>query len=281
MNPALIFFSGIFDNLYQYWESSRNQKRIGSILVVVYLITLFTVFINNKFGLFTKIGINISGNLFVAIEMAFVFLLIVEVISLVFVLSKSVTRSLIKQFEILSLILLRKAFSEFGNFAGEIQWENISSPVYHVFTDAFGALVIFLIVILIVRFKRREQITRSDEEQLSFINLKKLIALILLLVFIGLAIFEVSRSLIWGIPSNFFRHFYTVLIFSDILIVLTSLRYNYSYVILFRNSGFALATVVIRLALSSPPYVNVLLGITAGLFTLGIVVTYSKLVVKT
>ncbi len=79
-----------------------------------------------------------------------------------------------------------------------------------------------------------------------------------------------------GLPEkNFFASFYTILIFVDILIVLISLRYNYRYCTLFRNSGFALTTVVIRLALTAPPYVNVILGSGAVLFAVGLTFAYN------
>ena len=67
----------------------------------------------------------------------------------------------------------------------------------------------------------------------------------------------------------------TVLIFADVLMVLISLRYSTTYHIVFRNSGFAVATVLIRLALIAPAPVNALLGIASALFALGLTVAYN------
>jgi hypothetical protein len=267
----------LFDTLYHYWEGPKNQKLIGAGLVVIYLLTLLVVFIRRETHFFDGWGIYIPDNYFAAISLAFIFLLAVEIISLVFVLSQSITRSLIKQFEILSLILLRSAFKEFGNLSDILRWDDLNSPIYHIFSDAFGALLIFLVVIAITRIKKTDNITKNEEEQASFIGMKKLIALIMLATFIALGVVEFSKGVFFGITPSFFYHFYTILIFSDILIVLISLRYNYTYLVLFRNSAFALATVIIRLALESPPYYNVILGITSGIFTLGIVLIYSRL----
>ena len=44
----------------------------------------------------------------------------------------------------------------------------------------------------------------------------------------------------------------------------------------FRNSGFAGATVLIRLALSAPPYVNSGLAVASMLFALGLLVAYNR-----
>jgi hypothetical protein len=54
-------------------------------------------------------------------------------------------------------------------------------------------------------------------------------------------------------------------IVTDVLIMLISLGYSGSYPVVFRSFGFAVATVLIRLALMAPPYVNALLGLASAL----------------
>jgi len=75
---------------------------------------------------------------------------------------------------------------------------------------------------------------------------------------------------------NFVEVFYTILVFSDILLVLISLRYNSTYRIVFRNSGFAVATVMLRLALTAPLFVNVGLGVTAISMSIGLTFVYNN-----
>ena len=53
------------------------------------------------------------------------------------------------------------------------------------------------------------------------------------------------------------------------------MRYTATYAVVFRNSGFAIATVLIRLALIAPPPINVGLGMGAALFALGLTVAYN------
>jgi hypothetical protein len=72
-----------------------------------------------------------------------------------------------------------------------------------------------------------------------------------------------------------FEEFYTMLVFSDILIVLISLRYSSNYIIAFRNSGFAVSTVLIRLALIAPVTMTAVLGVIAMLFNLGVLLAYT------
>ena len=65
------------------------------------------------------------------------------------------------------------------------------------------------------------------------------------------------------------------MVFSDILIVLVSLRYSLAFPVVFRNSGFALATVMLRLSLIAPGYYGVGLGICAALYILAIKYAYN------
>jgi len=48
----------------------------------------------------------------------------------------------------------------------------------------------------------------------------------------------------------------------------------------FRNSGYALATLGIRLALAAPPYFNTLLGVGAALYAVALTWTFGKMAEK-
>ena len=54
-----------------------------------------------------------------------------------------------------------------------------------------------------------------------------------------------------GEDMRFFETIYTVLIFADIALVLISQRYMPSFHAVFRNSGFVIGTLMMRLALSA------------------------------
>jgi hypothetical protein len=68
--------------------------------------------------------------------------------------------------------------------------------------------------------------------------------------------------------ADFLHQFYTVLILTDILLVLISQCFQPSFYAVFRNSGFALSTLIIRIALAAPPFYNVLLGLAAAVFAI-------------
>lgn len=264
-----------FDTLEHLWEGPRLQSILGMILVVSFLVLLLLIeFQRNHLlpGLFDSF---IPNNPFYAINYAFTLLLIFEVLSLVFSLAHSVSIAVGKQFEILSLILLRSSFKEFIYFPQPVHWGHVEKPILHIFSDATGALLIFIILGFFYRLQKHPPICTDEIDQSRFITAKKLVALIILVIFLGLGISATWQELN-GLPaSDFFSTFYTVLIFSDILIVLISLSFSHHYLSVFRNSAYALSTVFIRLALVAPPYYNAALALIAGLFTLGITIAYN------
>ncbi len=266
--------TGLFDSIEKRWESRPFLKVLAFLLVIVYLLAILLIVLKHNHAISWNI---IPDNHFKAIELAFTFLLFFEVISLVFSLVKSVSVSMEAQLQILSLILLRDAFRLFGEFPETYAWAAIHHKVLFMFVDAFGALVIFCIIIFIRRIDRHKSICKNPDDQQSFINIKKLISFVLLLVFVAMIVLDVYYFFRQETVFNFFHYFFTILIFNDILLVFISLRYSNHYRILFRNSGFALATIIMRLALEIEEPYNVALGVGAALFVLLLVVAYNRI----
>ena len=102
----------------------------------------------------------------------------------------------------------------------------------------------------------------------GFVAAKKGIALILLGIFAIMGIRSAIGTVTGTATSEFFHEFYTLLILTDILVVLISQCFQPSFYAIFRNSGFALSTLIIRIALAAPPFFNVLLGLAAALLAI-------------
>ncbi|WP_245531158.1 hypothetical protein [Belliella baltica] len=208
-------------------------------------------------------------------------MLIFEVLGLIFLIPKSVADSVGKQFEIISLVLLRDAFKEFGHYLEEVNWElEFVMELLPIVSDAFGAILIFFITGVFYRVQKHARITQSQEEQKRFTAIKKILSLYLGLSFLFLGVYDVIlayqvHEIVYSIEL-----FYTLLIFTDVFILLFSLRYTTKYFNLFRYSSFALATIFLRLTLSAPAYYNVILAIIAGLMVLGVSYIYNRLLSK-
>ncbi len=266
----------IFNSLYYGLESTKGFKLISTSLVIMFLSMLGIIILNNL-GVFPEsISSNIPKNYFYAVEIVFKLLLGIEIIEMVFVLAYSISKSMAKQFEILSLILLRQAFKEFSYVELPLNLEHSFEPVYYILSDIFGALLLFLGVYIFKGLQKHRPITLNKSEEDRFTSVKKALALIMFITFIGLGLFELGMYLIKGGELKFFGSFYTVLIFTDILIVIIALRYSHSYSVVFRNTGFAIATILIRMALSVPHYFDAILGVVAMIFVIILSIIYNK-----
>jgi len=272
MGKFILSWILFYDRCEARWHSLQ-ASRLTSNLVVLF----FTAGIGATLLAHFRLIPFVAGRFF-AIELAFGVLLLAEVIGLVFTLSHSVADSVGKQFEIVSLILLRNSFKEMGHLPLETAWNATTLlDLLPLLADALGAVVIFLITGLFYKAQKHVRITSSSEEQLNFIVLKKLVAVALLATFGLLAVYDLLDFFRTSHYQNLFNVYYTILIFTDVLILIISLRYSNLYLHLFRYSSFALATVVLRLSLSAPKYYNVLLSVAAGLFVLLVANAYNVL----
>jgi hypothetical protein len=216
-------------------------------------------------------------NHFHAVNLAFTLVLILEVISLIFTLPCSFSRSVGKQFEILSLILLRDAFKELSHFAEPITVGAELTPVYHILGYGFGALAVFALLGVYYRIQpAKKQDMGMPHDLFRFVAAKKGIALLLLGTFVTLGLNNLYNKFA-GLPHiDFFPVFYTLLIFTDILVVLISQCFRPSFHAVFRNSGYALSTLFIRLALAAPAMYDVALGIMAALYSIALTLAWTR-----
>lgn len=270
----------VFDWIELHVESKEGQRFFATLLVGFFVAAILVIELNRRQLLPESMARHFSHTHLAAIEQAFNLLLALEVISLIFSLAHSVTKSVGKQFEILSLILLRDTFKEFSHFNEPLQWLEIQESLAAIVASAVGALLIFVLLGFFYKAQRSHPITADENIRSHFILTKKLLALLLLFSFIGISIFDLWGYFSAGHPENTFASFYTLLIFSDVLVVLISLRYSSHYLVSFRNSGYAVATVFIRLALIAPIIVGAFIGVGTILFALGISLAYNAFAPK-
>jgi len=267
-----------FDFLQHRWVSPRQQRATGLLLVGAFLLSLATIEAKRQGWLPPGLTQSVPDNHFYAVDLALTLLLACEVIGVVFSLVHSVSESLGKQCEIFSLILLRSTFKELTSFQEPVVWEQVRHSIGRMASDALGAAAVFGAIFVFYRLQRHRPITTDADEQASFITTKKAVALVLLAGFLVIAGHDAALWLGGNPTYNFFVAFYTLLIFSDILLVLISLRYSTTYHVVFRNSGFAVATVFMRLGLAAPPFLNAAIGLGAVLFACAVTASYNAFV---
>lgn len=259
----------IFDPLHHLWEHEKIHRKISFALVIFFLTSLLLIELKRLGVLHPDVAALLPKNHFYAVQYAFTVVLILEVISLVFTLPCSFSRSVGKQFEILSLILLRNAFKELAEFPEPVTFLGNEQAILRIVSDGFGALLIFALLGL---YYYTQSKVKDDSMQridlFMFVAAKKGIALILLGVFMFMGVHSAILTLSGQEHTDFLYGFYTLLILTDILVVLISQCFQPSFYTVFRNSGYALSTLLIRLALAAPPFYNVLLGVAAAAFAI-------------
>lgn len=273
---ALRLLIGLFDRLQRLFESARHRRLLSTGLVLAFLVVLVAIELGRQGLAWGALAELLPRSHFQAVELAFSLLLAYEVTSLTFAIARSVTTAAGKQFEIFSLILLRRSFEAFGGLDEPLRWPQAQGAVLHLLADAVGGLVLFVGLGFFASLQRHRPLSADLADRERFIAAKKVIALGLIGTLLVLAL----RSL-WGVvtalhPTGFFEAFYTVLIFADVLVVLISLRYSTSYHVVFRNSGLAVATVLLRLALASPPPWTSLFGLAAIVFAIALTAAYER-----
>ncbi len=276
MNVVFNTVTRVFDRLDTSWEKQRTQKVVTGTLVLSFIAALIVIELNRQALLPGFFQERVPTSHYHAINIAFTFVLALEVVSLIFTLPCSVSKSLGKQFEILALILVRSSFKEFAALPEPIAFNGQVDVLWRILADGGGAIVIFaLLGLYTILLEKSQETLPPGLTRDRFVAAKKSVALILLVIFAGMAVYSGWLLLTGGLFFHFFQHFYTVLIFSDILLVLIAQCFLPEFRGVFRNSGYALATLLIRLSLAAPAFYNVLIGVASAVFAVALTLVYN------
>jgi len=226
---------------------------------------------------------------FHAVYTPFSVILFYEVLLLVFALAASHTGEIATQYQIVSLIVVRRVFKDIGGFSELENWLAEPEAVKAVLIDMAGAVLMFLMVtgFTFLRYKTPKTPIRRDLQK--FIELKKALAMLLLVVLVALAAINLASWLgvmsglpvILAPPANvdlfFFPRFFEFMIFTDVFLLIVSLAYYDRYEYVFRNAGFVISTVLLRVSLETPKPYDLLLALTAMLYGLAVLGVFACL----
>ena len=208
-----------------------------------------------------------------------------EVYELIRTIPDSFTNSIGKQFEIITLLVVRDILKRLSDIDASVG-STIDESITTLAVECLAFLILFLTALFFTSHKRETSITTNDSDGLEkFISQKKQLAILLLVLYILTAIYSLSSwtyDVFEGDGSTnrtiFFLDFFTVLIMADILILLVSYQHITDFSHLARNTGFILSTVILRVAIASPGISGAILFILAG--CLGSAVLHSGVLFK-
>tara|TARA_B100000927_G_scaffold60843_1_gene47427 strand:- start:1307 stop:2176 length:870 start_codon:yes stop_codon:yes gene_type:complete len=276
--------------LFDIFFSDENRRRIESITIwtatVGFIFHLSLVLLNNNSIIDIGNESLLLTNPISAIYTPFSIILYYEIFLLIYYLPRSFTTSILKQFEIISLIIIRRVFYDIPKL--DLNSENWiqNQDNLQISYDLITILVLFFLIYLFSFVKSRIKAVKNNRNVSRFIDSKKIISLALIPVMIILFILGIYNWYSMGISSNFASSFYyvnevfyttffSILIIADVFILLLSFLYTERYSQIMRNTGFIICTILIRLSFSSSGLTNLLLIVSSVVFGLLILKIYS------
>ena len=282
--------NSVIEKLFLKVFSENNLKKFEKFILffatIGFIIHLGLILLNNNGLLNLSIGEDtLLQNPISAIYTPFSFILVYEAFLLIYYLPRSFTTSVGKQYEIISLILIRKIFKDIPDVNLDDNWflnENNIQLIY----DLSGILIIFFLIFIFRKLKENLPNLSVNKNLERFINYKRLISLILVPVLTTLCLISFFD---WfnGVFSNepfddnlnylFFVDFFTILILVDVFILLISFQYTERYSQLIRNTGFIISTILLRLSFSATGLVSIILLVSGIIFGIIILAIYNQM----
>ena len=261
-------------NLAQRTLNPDVRRRVEGTLVTTALV-LFGLHLA-LYGMHAFWGLGLPDSLFAhplqTLYTPFSVILIAEVYLLVYYLPTSFARSLGKQVEIVALIEIRSVFKDL-DATSSWPWEATFFP------HMLSALVLGGMLVLFYHLLPRRKARIEESELKQFVRFKTALAGLLAVAFVVLSVYSLGTWL-WEIVTTpdhlhsdlnhvFYNEFFTALILVDVLLLVVSFRYLDDFGMVLRNSGFIVATILLRRALGIEPWHALAYEITAAALAVG------------
>jgi hypothetical protein len=265
--------------------SEPFKKKIEKIFVTLSILSFvihLLLILMNYLGIIDFPDNKLLTNPIAAIYTPFSFILVYEVFLVIYYLPRSISQYIRKQYEIISLILVRRIFKDLANLDLTADWFNQKYDLQLTY-DLISTLVLFVIIYLYNYYNTKNKSLVKQKEKVEnldvFIKRKKTIALMLIPVLIFLALSSLVKWVyieiisldqvffsIQDINEVFFNEFFTVLIMADVLLLLISLYKTDKFHEIFRNSGFIISTILIRISFSAEGLMNNILIVSSVIY---------------
>ncbi|MDG1041659.1 MAG: hypothetical protein P8O96_02285, partial [Flavobacteriaceae bacterium] len=224
-------------------ETVKNkvERLILIVAIISFLAHLITIYLVKNQIIIIPEELNFFDSPIAAIYTPFSFILIYEVYLLIFYLPRSITTYIGKQYEIITLIVIRRIFKDLANLELNSGWFDIKNDLYFTY-DIITALLLFFMIYLFSLERQKLQVSNklkalAPAQIEQFIAIKKSMATILIPVFVGIGLFTFGSWIFQHTPENlslalkdvnsiFFDEFFAILIIVDVFLLLFSFFYT-------------------------------------------------------
>jgi hypothetical protein len=276
MNSLLQYSGNYFDKHFNAKSVRKVELLILRVAVFAFLFHLIIIFLGNNFIYFK----NLQHSYLKAIYTPFSFILFYEVFLLVIIIPKSISEFIGKQFEVITLITLRSFFHDIADLDLKNSI-NINNPEFiSLLYDLIASLIMLSLTILYYKIYQNNRKSEIVNELNNFINIKKLVSLSMILI---LFLLSISSFFVWGKdmlgalalkqdypnPNTvFYADFFSIMIFVDVLLLIISFIYHFSFFTIFRNASFIITTILIRMSLTIEKPMNYIIILIGFLFSI-------------
>ena len=279
----------LFDKLLSDKTRTKTEKVILNIALLSFFIHLAFIYLSKLDIINFTSSSELLNNPISAIYTPFSFILIYEVYLLIYYLPKSFTTYITKQYQIITLIIIRKLFKDLSALELTSDWFEIKGDLQFTY-DLIASLLLFFLIYLFQKQgkqKIKQQINLQPVIE-KFVQKKRLISVILVPLFFfmalntlikwstGITISSSEFPSLESINNLFFDQFFTVLILVDVVLLLISFFYTDQFHKIIRNSGFIISTILIRMSFGVSGLINTILILVAVLFGLAILSIHNK-----
>lgn len=276
----LIRLSKLYDIVFDENSIRKVERAIINCALIGFVLHLLLIFTAKHFASEMPILVQLPSSYLKAIYTPFSIILFYEVLTLVVILPKSIVFFIGKQYEIITLIVIRSFFHDIADY-------DLDKPDIYTFSflkdislDLIGALLLFFLTTIYYQLFAKTKKTQSSPslKRTRFIHIKKTAAVVLSLLLFVLSVvsfvnwvvhlYHVSAE---GVPSLdpnsvFYKDFFSFMIFVDVFLLILSFIYSGSYDLIFRNGGFVISTILVRIALTAQKPFNIYFALTSVLF---------------
>jgi hypothetical protein len=279
----------LFQKLLSDKTRTTTEKIILNIALLSFFVHLLIIYLLKFNVIEFSSDTELLNNPISAIYTPFSFILIYEVYLLIYYLPKSFTTYITKQYEIITLIIIRKLFKDLSSLELSSNWFEIKGDLQFTY-DLIASLLLFFFIYLFQKQgkkKVKQQVNLIPDIE-KFVKKKRLIAVILVPLFLfmaldtllkwsnGMSITTNEFPSLESINNLFFDQFFTVLILVDVVLLLISFFYTDQFHKIIRNSGFIISTILIRMSFGVSGLINTILILVAVLFGLAILTIHNK-----
>lgn len=276
MNNLLEIAGKYFDSYFNSKNVRKVELLILRVAVFAFILHLIVIFLGNNFIYFK----NLQHSYLKAIYTPFSFILFYEVFLLVIIIPKSISEFVGKQFEVITLITLRGFFHDIAALDLK-NFININNPEFiSLLYDLLASLFMLSLTILYYKIYQNNRKSEFVNELNDFINIKKLVSLSMILILMLLSIssfYNWGKEMLQALQLNqnypnpntvFYADFFSIMIFVDVLLLIISFIYHFSFFTIFRNASFIITTILIRMSLTIEKPMNYIIILIGFLFSI-------------